>query len=79
MFNKDVKVTIFTRFENEDNFKIMRLASSYINSGTTLEENVMTDNKVEITFYTYRGCVKKLKEHINLLRFVGIEARMEIK
>lgn len=80
MFNKDVEITIMTKFENKDNFRIERLCESFKNSGTKLIINGLADKEnVEIKFITSKSCVKKLKEYLNVLNFVGIEGKMEIK
>ena len=79
MFNKNVEVTIVTRFKNEDNFKITRLADTYKQSGTTVEVYGVNDEVVEVRFTTLKSCVKSLKENLKLLTFVGIEGKMEIK
>lgn len=77
MFNKHV--TIKTRFKNEDHFKITRLAETYKKPGEMVEVYGASEEVVEIRFITRKSCVKQLKEHLNLLNFIGIEAEMEIK
>lgn len=80
MFNKDVEITIMTKFENEDNFKIERLCETFKKPGTILVVTGLADKEnVEVKFITSKACVKKLKEYLNVLNFVGIEGRMEIK
>lgn len=79
MFNKRIRVAITTRFENEDNLKITRLADTYKEPGTVLTNVKTKEGKIEISFISSKACVKSLKKDLNLLNFVGIEGIMVIE
>ena len=79
MFNKNREITIMTRFENEDHFKITKFAGTWLKPGEAIEVNALNDEVVEIKFITSKSCVKKIEEQLNLLKFVGIKAEMKIR
>jgi hypothetical protein len=77
MFNKNIEITVITRFKNEDHFKIAKLAETYKESEEPVMINGIDNEVVEVKFVTRKGCLKKFKEHLNLLTFVGIKAEMK--
>lgn len=79
MFNKSINVTIMTRTKNEDNFKIERLISTWKKPATTPEIKCNNNNEIEIRFVLDKSVVKKFEKDLQLLNFIGIEGKMEIK
>jgi len=79
MFWRKVDVTIMTRTENEDNFKVMKVIDRIKEVGTILVNCSQKTDDIEIGFVTKKSNVKRLEEDLDLLRSVGIKAEMKIK
>lgn len=79
MFNKTTELTIITRFKNEDNFKIERLIATWKEPNTVPIVKAIDSSIVEISFIIPKSkcIIKGFKKDLNLLTFVGIEAKIK--
>lgn len=77
MFNKKMEITIVTRFKNEDNFKIERLADTWKVPTSVVESKGFDNGSVEIKVVINKSHLEKFKKDLNLLTFVGIEATIK--
>lgn len=74
---KNTKMTIITRLENGDSYKIERLVSTYKEPHTMVEVISRDNEAIEITFVTRKSCEKSFKRDLNLLNFIGIEGKIK--
>lgn len=79
MFNKTTELTIITRFKNEDNLKVERLIASWKEPNTVPIIKIIDDTTVEFSFIISKSkCIMKgFEKDLNLLTFVGIEAKIK--
>ena len=75
MFNKKVNVTVETRFKNNDHFKVQRVLGSAQEHGTAMGLKVISDEKIEVSVTTRKGCLKELNRHLEFLNNIGIVAK----
>lgn len=70
---KNTKMTIITRLENGDSYRIYELVSIYREPHTMVEAINRDNEAIEITFVTRKSCEKSFKRDLKLLNFIGIE------
>ena len=79
MFDKYIEVTIKTRFEKEDHFKISDFAHACCEPKWDLITVHCDGKDVYVIFNTKKSMVKKIKEQLTVLNKIGIEGEIRVK
>lgn len=74
--SKIVDVSVVTRMENDDHFKVQKMLGTYKESGTSMHVKSIGNGFVELKIKTMSGLLKSLKRDIALINLMGIKAEI---